>query len=128
MRRLPPRLANSEIDRRLTKIDRQELAMDVSNMQQRDIAECVKPEKLRFTQVLLCDRAHESAVACRESRGGNTHVKNFTASNHRSPFQVIPSVAPHGPGRTSHETEGPQRLCEPRQCLMPGTLSFCPSF
>jgi hypothetical protein len=67
--------------------------MDVSNMQQRDIAERIKPEKLGFTQVLLRDRAHESAVACRESRGGNADVKNFTASHHRSPFQVIPGCA-----------------------------------
>ena len=67
--------------------------MDVSNMQQRDIAERIKPEKLGFTQVLLRDRAHESAVACSESRGGNADVKNFTASNHRSPFQVIPGRA-----------------------------------
>src|SRR6476646_5459851 len=108
MRRLPPGLADSEIDRRLTKVDRQELAMDVSNMQQRDITECVKPEKLRFTQVLLRDRAHESAIACRESRGSNADVKNFSASNHRSPFQIIPGrAAARHPGRTSHETEGP---------------------
>lgn len=67
--------------------------MNVSNMQQRDIAERIKPEELRFTQVLLRDRAHESAVACRESSGGNADVKNFTASNHRSLFQIIPGRA-----------------------------------
>ena len=84
--------------------------MDVSDMQQCDIAERIKPEKLRFTQVLLRDRAYERAFASRESRS-NADVKNFTASNRPVTFQVIPwHAAARRPGRTSHETEGPRPL------------------
>jgi hypothetical protein len=70
--------------------------MDVSDMQQRDIAERIKPEKLRFTQVLLRDRAYESAVASRESRGSTADVKNFTASNHQSLSRSFRGVPPRG--------------------------------
>src|SRR4029077_325981 len=128
MRRLPPRFADSEIDRRLTKVDREELAMDVSDMQQHDIAERIKPEKLRFTQVLLRDGAYERAVASRESRGSNADVKNFTASNHQSPSRSFRGMPPRGAPAGRAMKQKARGHCEPRQCLMPGTLSFCPSF
>ena len=42
MRRQPFRLADAEIARRLTEIDRHQLPVHVGDMQQRDIAERLK--------------------------------------------------------------------------------------
>src|SRR5262249_46448216 len=46
VRGLPLRLANAEIDRRLAEIDRHQLAVNVGDVQQRDIAEGVEPQQL----------------------------------------------------------------------------------
>ena len=62
MRRLPARLADAEIDRRLAEIDRHELAVNVGDMQQRDIAERIELQQLGFAQALLRHRAREAAA------------------------------------------------------------------
>ena len=53
MRRLPPRLADAEIDRRLAEIDRHQLAVHVGDVQQRDVAERVEFEQFVLRQALL---------------------------------------------------------------------------
>ena len=45
MRRLPFRFADAEIDRRLPEIDRHELAVNIGDMQQRDVANRVEFEQ-----------------------------------------------------------------------------------
>ena len=63
MRRLPARLADAEIDRRLAEIDRHQLAVDIGDMQQRDIAERVELQQFGFAQALLRHGAREAAAA-----------------------------------------------------------------
>ena len=128
MRRLAPRLADAEIDRRLAEIDRHQLAVDIGDVQQRDVAERVELEQFRFGEALLRQGARERAVAGRERRGRGADLENFTTRNHR-PLQptvthrYVPELAAGGdsewPGRPGHD---------PYQCRMPGTLSFRPSF
>ena len=69
MRRLAPRLADAEIDRRLAEIDRHELAVNIGDMQQRDVAERVELEQFGFGQALLLRKARVNApIAGRERR------------------------------------------------------------
>src|SRR5262249_59697268 len=77
MRRLPPRLADAEIDRRLAKIDRHQLAVDVRDVQKRDVADAVELEKLGFGEALLRGGAAErpEPVAGRDRRGGRADLK-----------------------------------------------------
>ena len=80
MRRLPPRLADAEIDRRLAEIDRHQLAVDVGDVQQRDIAERVEFEQFGFAQPLLRHRAREAAAAASAAVAAPT--ENFAAVDH----------------------------------------------
>ena len=83
MRRLSPRRADAEIDRRLAEIDRQQLAVNVGDMQQCDIAERVEFQQFGFAQPLLRHGAREGAAARRQRRGGGADLENFTTGYHR---------------------------------------------
>src|SRR5665213_4245067 len=82
MRRLPARLAYADIDRRLTEINRLQLAVDIGDMQQRHIAERVELQQLGLAHALLSHRACETA-ADRQRRGGRANLEDFTAGDHR---------------------------------------------
>ena len=82
VRRLALRLADAEIDRRLAEIDRHELAVNVGDMQQRDIAERIELEEFVLRQLLLREGAREAAAAGHQGRGRGADLKNFTAGDH----------------------------------------------
>jgi hypothetical protein len=82
MRRLSPRRADAEIDRRLAEIDRQQLAVNVGDMQQCDIAERVEFQQFGFAQPLLRHRTRKAA-ARRQRRGGGADLQQFATSDHR---------------------------------------------
>ena len=82
MRRLSPRRADAEIDRRLAEIDRHQLAVDVGDMQQRDIAERVELQQFRLGDALLRQRAREAAASGHERRRGGADLENFAAGDH----------------------------------------------
>ena len=81
MRRLSLRRADAEIDRRLAEIDRHQLAMDVGDMQQRDIAERIELQQFGFAQPLLRHGARETAAGC-QRRGGGADLQQFAAGDH----------------------------------------------
>ena len=63
VRNQAPRRADAEIDRRLAEIDRLKLAVDVGDVQQRDIAERIELQQLGLAQPLLRHSAATSRPA-----------------------------------------------------------------
>src|SRR6185437_9018471 len=82
MRRLSPRLADAEIDRRLTVINRHQLAVDISHVQQRDVAERVELQQFVLRQALARHGACEIAAYC-QRRCGGADLQDLAACHHR---------------------------------------------
>ncbi len=80
MRRLPLRLADAEIDRRLAEIDRHQLPVHVGDVQQRDVAERLEGEKLVLRQPLLRQCARHVARQNGGRRGRD--LQEFAARDH----------------------------------------------
>jgi hypothetical protein len=92
MRRQALRLADAEIDRGLAEIDRQQLRMNVGDMQQRDVAERVELQELVLCQPLLRQRARRQAG--HHGRGRRPDLQKLAAGNHdRASFTLIASEA-----------------------------------
>ncbi len=63
MWRSAARFGKTKIDRRLAQMDRTQLAMQIGDMQQRDIAQPRKIQQVRFGELLLRQRASKTAHA-----------------------------------------------------------------
>ena len=101
-------------------------------MQQRDIAERVEFEQFGFGQ-FCCAKARVKCCRRPQGRRGGADLEDFTAGDHGMPRQsVIRSANERARTATkpSHTFEaGPAASAiDADQCLMPGTLSFSPSF
>src|SRR5262249_12784765 len=85
VRRLPPRLTRADVDRGLANEHRHQLAVQVGDVQQRDIADAVEAQELLLGQPLLRQRAPERAEAVRRSKGwrGGPDWQNLTSRDHR---------------------------------------------
>ena len=82
VRRHVAAVAGAEILRRLAIDHRHELRVQVGEMQQRDVAEIVEPEKLVLRQPLLRHGARKRAQPAHGRRGGCTDLKRFAAGDH----------------------------------------------
>ena len=145
MRRLPARRADAEIDRRLAEIDRHQLAVDVGDVQQRDVAERVELEQFGFAQPLLRQSSgkigEREAAAKAQRRAGGADLEDFTAGDHRMSILFRHSgtraracglgIQNHMKALPSTWIPGSRLSARPGmtdcQGLIPGTLSFSPS-
>src|SRR5579863_9734538 len=81
VRWLAPRGADSEIDRRLTEINRHQLAVNVGHVQQRDISYRVEFQQFALAESLLRHRARKTA-GDGQRRRGCADLEDFPAGSH----------------------------------------------
>jgi hypothetical protein len=90
VRHKPARGPDAEIDRGLTEVQRQELGVDVGDVEERDIADRLEAQQVGLRKPLLGEGA---GPAARQHRSrGRSELNKVTPGNHvRCPYAVIPA-------------------------------------
>ena len=113
MRRLAPRLADAEIDRRLAEEDRPQLGVDIGQMDEGDVAERLEGEEVALREPLL--REGPAPPVRQDGRRGGGDLEEVAAGGH---FRLSDKRRLSRPKRS----EEPGSKAQPAELSGPGSI------